>query len=947
MTVYQQETAITGVLASLAFVFVLSTIELQYKETDTMVTTTVQPKRTILTNTRHKETLQQEVQAAIKRRLEQSNKENRDEQNEQTEIITEERLEMEATTRKQPSRRAKGKRKLPRSLRPPPSVATRSEDSSQDEEAYEEERSFGSKRKRLESSMKQHHKRMETEKHPPPEKTKKNTLDKEEKKREQEQEEEIRKETKTILSKGSNLDDAMLVLIACTKTTSSYWEEAFTFFFVVVMQAEMHPIAFLKEHEKPTCDMERLMKKKWEIQQYTTLPGPVKNRLQSTVDEVLDEWETRTKPMSERYKFVGKDRKKTAMLLKLSGTEVKEEVTATVFKNAREFRHAALNLENSHPESHLRDCSDDILFWMVEHLQGCRNKGEFKKAWTAQYNVWVEEKQAAFLRDGGSQVLLDISLGMSKEEAKKRAKAKEGSEDQNEDDDSEDDDIDDEDTDSKDKDDDAIKKKAETDRIAAAKKKAVAKKKAAEAKKKEEAAAKKKADETKKKAEDDETEKANKKKVEREAMSVDSSLGYSGLQDCCQLCGEDQPLNPILEYKCCGQKAHLHCSFYRFFLNQPPAGSDMTCLLCGGGIREADVFLKDRLVDRVEFGSDCCNTMASLGVKFEDWVSEEDSERKPPPVGEVLIGNSNDSCCDGDSDIEDIEAEIEAIRYKPPPLTERESKVQAVLQEKVHALLREESDHTLIVLLDQFRQYTKEKDPRKYTTVLCALLSTPQEIWHKYHGKGDLSPPKVLSGRTRKGQSNIQPHGKEFPVFAQDIIKVLDTFFTQCKYAGCLPDRWNWETKLGILLDTVEREKKKTRCVGFREFAMLVCLVLSSASKDASCIIGTTALHEAGLLCPFKIAKMAVADLAKIIQPAGLQFKKAKHLIAICIVLVERYNGEVPMTFQGLTDLLGVGAKTALLLLNEAFNKSEGEWPKSKYRLFVSIFSFHSYQFLF
>ncbi len=51
---------------------------------------------------------------------------------------------------------------------------------------------------------------------------------------------------------------------------------------------------------------------------------------------------------------------------------------------------------------------------------------------------------------------------------------------------------------------------------------------------------------------------------------------------------------------------------------------------------------------------------------------------------------------------------------------------------------------------------------------------------------------------------------------------------------------------------------------------------------------------------------------------------KAKNIRALCKLLVEKFDGEVPQTMEELTALPGVGRKTAAIVLYGAFGKNEG-----------------------
>ena len=71
-------------------------------------------------------------------------------------------------------------------------------------------------------------------------------------------------------------------------------------------------------------------------------------------------------------------------------------------------------------------------------------------------------------------------------------------------------------------------------------------------------------------------------------------------------------------------------------------------------------------------------------------------------------------------------------------------------------------------------------------------------------------------------------------------------------------------------------------------------------------------------------AKVPQESLEKDIQSTGFFRNKAKSLRGMGAALVERHKGQVPDTMDELTELPGVGRKTANVVLGNAFGKSVG-----------------------
>ena len=99
-------------------------------------------------------------------------------------------------------------------------------------------------------------------------------------------------------------------------------------------------------------------------------------------------------------------------------------------------------------------------------------------------------------------------------------------------------------------------------------------------------------------------------------------------------------------------------------------------------------------------------------------------------------------------------------------------------------------------------------------------------------------------------------------------------------------------------------------------FQLLVSVVLSAQATDVSVNRATEPLYaRAGT--PEAILALGEAGLTPFIASIGLYRTKAKNVIALCRLLLEQYDGEVPLNREALQDLPGVGRKTASVVLNE------------------------------
>lgn len=104
------------------------------------------------------------------------------------------------------------------------------------------------------------------------------------------------------------------------------------------------------------------------------------------------------------------------------------------------------------------------------------------------------------------------------------------------------------------------------------------------------------------------------------------------------------------------------------------------------------------------------------------------------------------------------------------------------------------------------------------------------------------------------------------------------------------------------------------------EFELLIAVLLSAQTTDKK-VNEITPMLFSRYPTPQKLALANIEDLCKIIKPLGF-FRRKSELIKKCaLTIVERFNGKIPSTIEELTQLPGVGRKTASALLVNAFNK--------------------------
>ncbi|UIP92133.1 endonuclease III [Wolbachia pipientis] len=98
-------------------------------------------------------------------------------------------------------------------------------------------------------------------------------------------------------------------------------------------------------------------------------------------------------------------------------------------------------------------------------------------------------------------------------------------------------------------------------------------------------------------------------------------------------------------------------------------------------------------------------------------------------------------------------------------------------------------------------------------------------------------------------------------------------------------------------------------------FTLLVAIVLSARTTDISVNKITKELFSI-TDTPEKMLNLGQSELRKYISSIGLYNSKAKNIVGLSKILIERYNSKVPTNFDDLVSLPGVGRKSANVFLN-------------------------------
>ncbi len=133
--------------------------------------------------------------------------------------------------------------------------------------------------------------------------------------------------------------------------------------------------------------------------------------------------------------------------------------------------------------------------------------------------------------------------------------------------------------------------------------------------------------------------------------------------------------------------------------------------------------------------------------------------------------------------------------------------------------------------------------------------------------------------------------------------------------------------KIEAIIKTLREETKK-----FKEpivttisrkkdpYKVLISTVLSLRTKDEVTHKASERLYKKAST-PWEMVKLSPNEIEKLIYPVGFYKRKAKNIIEISKILIEKYDGKVPDDIDELLKLPGVGRKTANLVVTLGYGK--------------------------
>ena len=101
-------------------------------------------------------------------------------------------------------------------------------------------------------------------------------------------------------------------------------------------------------------------------------------------------------------------------------------------------------------------------------------------------------------------------------------------------------------------------------------------------------------------------------------------------------------------------------------------------------------------------------------------------------------------------------------------------------------------------------------------------------------------------------------------------------------------------------------------------FTLLISVLLSAQCTDVNVNNVTKSIYPK-YYKPKHFLNLGRKKIEKLIKKIGIFRIKAKSIYNLSKILVEKYNGNVPRTFEELEELPGVGHKTASVIMSQGF----------------------------
>ena len=102
-------------------------------------------------------------------------------------------------------------------------------------------------------------------------------------------------------------------------------------------------------------------------------------------------------------------------------------------------------------------------------------------------------------------------------------------------------------------------------------------------------------------------------------------------------------------------------------------------------------------------------------------------------------------------------------------------------------------------------------------------------------------------------------------------------------------------------------------------YTLLVAVVLSAQSTDKKVNELTRYLFKVADT-PKKMVQLGIPRIYEYIKQLGLSNQKSKNIYNLSKLIIEKFQNQVPNSFEGLESLPGVGHKTASVVMSQVFD---------------------------
>ena len=131
--------------------------------------------------------------------------------------------------------------------------------------------------------------------------------------------------------------------------------------------------------------------------------------------------------------------------------------------------------------------------------------------------------------------------------------------------------------------------------------------------------------------------------------------------------------------------------------------------------------------------------------------------------------------------------------------------------------------------------------------------------------------------------------------------------------------------EITVILRTLEKLFPEAKCpLHYRKpWQLIVAVILSAQCTDKKVNEVTPALFAKYPTLEL-LSNAKLRDVEKLIFQTGFYHAKAKHIVSMARTLLRNHHGKVPQTMAELTQLPGVGRKTANVVQGELYGTAEG-----------------------